>query len=74
MTGPAIVPADGVPQNPPVLVGEHVYRVHWVLGTDRLHAVCFCGADQEFEEPVELWQWLLAHPQGHRRPPAAVTS
>jgi hypothetical protein len=40
-----------------------VYRVHWVPGTDRLHAVCFCGAEREFEDPVVLWDWLLAHPE-----------
>ncbi|MEV6845711.1 hypothetical protein [Actinoplanes sp. NPDC051411] len=42
-----------------------VYRVHWVLGTDRLRGVCFCGAEQISDDPIELWDWLLAHPSGH---------
>jgi hypothetical protein len=49
--------------------GGRVYRVHWLLGTDRLTGVCHCGAEHESEDPVELWEWLLAHPEGHR--PAA---
>lgn len=55
----------GVPEAPPVLTGSRVYRIHWVLGTDRLRAVCHCGAERTFDEPVELWEWLLAHPDGH---------
>lgn len=54
-----------IPEAPPVLGGDRVYRIHWVLGTDRLRAVCHCGAERVFEEPVELWEWLLAHPEGH---------
>ncbi|MGD6741849.1 hypothetical protein ACOKM3_08415 [Streptomyces sp. BH106] len=46
-----------------------MYRIHWVLGTDRLLAVCHCGAEQEFEDPVLLWNWLLGHPVGHRQGP-----
>jgi hypothetical protein len=64
MTGPADT-SGGIPEAPPVLRGERVYRIHWVLGTDRLRAVCHCGAERLFEEPVELWEWLLAHPEGH---------
>jgi hypothetical protein len=48
-----------------MLTGDRVYRIHWVLGTDRLCAVCHCGAEREFDDPVELWEWLLAHPEGH---------
>ncbi|MEV7805452.1 hypothetical protein AB0O28_21135 [Microbispora sp. NPDC088329] len=51
--------------------GRTVYRIHWLPGTDRLHASCFCGAEQEFEDPVVLWDWLLGHPEGHRPRPAA---
>jgi len=51
--------------NRPMLAGDRVHRIHWVLGTDRLRAVCHCGAEREFEDPVELWEWLLAHPEGH---------
>ncbi len=43
-----------------------VFRVHWVPGTDRLLGVCFCGAEQEFDDPVELWTWLLEHPGAQR--------
>ena len=50
----------------PMLRGDTVHRIHWVLGTDRLRAVCHCGASREFDEPVALWDWLLAHPDGHR--------
>ena len=55
----------GVPANRPMLSGKRVHRIHWVLGTDRLRAVCHCTAEREFDEPVELWDWLLAHPVGH---------
>jgi hypothetical protein len=54
-----------IPEAPPVLAGPRVYRIHWVLGTDQLRAVCHCGTERIFEEPVELWEWLLAHPDGH---------
>ena len=56
LTGCHMVPAD------------RVYRVLWVLGTDRLRAVCHCSAEREFDDPVELWEWLLAHPAGHDAP------
>jgi hypothetical protein len=26
---------------------------------------CFCGAEREAEDPIELWTWLLDHPIGH---------
>jgi len=60
-----------------MLRGEAVYRVHWKLGTDLLVGVCFCGAEHESQDPVELWEWLLAHPGGHgdvgqRREPLPV--
>lgn len=54
-----------IPEAPPALHGERVYRIHWVLLTDRLRAVCYCDAERIFEEPIELWEWLLAHPDGH---------
>jgi hypothetical protein len=64
---------SGTPEAPPVLTGPRVQRVHWVLGTDRLRAVCHCGAERVFDEPVELWDWLHAHPTGHT-PPAHTPS
>jgi hypothetical protein len=54
-----------------MLPGDRVYRIHWVLGTDRLRAVCHCSAEREFDDPVELWEWLLAHPAGHDTPAVA---
>ncbi|MFE6160455.1 hypothetical protein ACFQ7F_16260 [Streptomyces sp. NPDC056486] len=54
-----------IPLHPPALSGDGVYRIHWVLGTDRLLAVCHCGAQREFEDPVVLWDWLLGHPEDH---------
>jgi hypothetical protein len=58
------------PLHPPALSGENVYRIHWVLGTDRLSSVCHCGAQREFEDPVDLWDWLLGHPEDHHPGPA----
>ncbi|MEU5904570.1 hypothetical protein [Micromonospora sp. NPDC047527] len=49
-----------------VLTGDRVYRIHWVPGSDTLRGICHCGAERVAEEPVELWEWLLAHPEGHR--------
>ncbi|WP_460960168.1 hypothetical protein [Parasphingorhabdus pacifica] len=54
-----------MPANQAMLSGGRVYRIHWVLGTDRLRAVCHCSAECEFDDPVQLWEWLLAHPVGH---------
>ncbi|GAB2966727.1 hypothetical protein LWP59_21710 [Amycolatopsis acidiphila] len=53
-----------------MLHGDTVYRVHWKLGTDVLVGVCHCGAEHESEDPVELWEWLLGHPDGHAPRPA----
>ena len=54
-----------------MLPGDRVYRILWVLGSDRLRAVCHCSAEREFDDPVELWEWLLAHPAGHDTPAVA---
>ncbi|XVS66990.1 hypothetical protein ACQPYE_13280 [Actinosynnema sp. CA-299493] len=53
--------------------GDAVYRVHWQPGADLLVGVCHCGAEQDSEDPVELWDWLLAHPAGHEPPTAGVS-
>ncbi|GIG91547.1 hypothetical protein [Plantactinospora endophytica] len=55
------------PPEPPgrMLTGPRVYRVDWVLGTDRLRGFCFCGTSYDAEDPIELWAWLLAHPDSH---------
>ncbi|QQQ78758.1 hypothetical protein IOD16_10100 [Saccharothrix sp. 6-C] len=56
-----------------MLRGDTVYRVHWMPGSDVLVGVCHCGAERHSEDPVRLWDWLLAHPVGHE-PPAAGSS
>jgi hypothetical protein len=55
------------PAGRPMLSGDRVHRIHWRPGTDRLRAVCHCSAERKFEDPVGLWEWLLAHPEGHDR-------
>jgi hypothetical protein len=47
------------------VTGDRVFRVHWQLGNDLLVGVCHCGAEREFADPLSLWDWLLAHPDGH---------
>lgn len=42
--------------------GGTVYRIVWEPGSDRLLGTCHCGAERTAEDPVQLWQWLLAHP------------
>ncbi|MEV7159440.1 hypothetical protein AB0N77_33325 [Streptomyces misionensis] len=59
------------PQPTTMLDGDTVYRIVWVPGTDRLRGWCWCGEPRESEDPVELWEWLLAHPDGHPGPGAA---
>ncbi|GAA0246384.1 hypothetical protein [Cryptosporangium japonicum] len=43
-------------------MSDRVFRVEWVPGSDRLAGRCHCGARTEAEDPVVLWEWLLAHP------------
>ena len=40
-------------------------RVVWLPGSDQLLGRCHCGAEHVAEGPVEVWEWLLAHPTGH---------
>ena len=54
--------------------GDAVYRMHWLPGTDRLRGVCHCGAEREAEDPVAMWEWLLAHPQDTPRDARASSS
>ncbi|CAG7612936.1 hypothetical protein [Actinacidiphila bryophytorum] len=42
--------------------GSPVHRVRWLPGTDVLRGACHCGAEHEGQDPVEMWDWLLAHP------------
>ncbi|MDP9847898.1 hypothetical protein [Streptosporangium lutulentum] len=37
-------------------------QVVWSPGSDHLTGVCHCGAEYRADGPVEVWQWLLAHP------------
>lgn len=48
-----------------MLTGRTVYRVVWQLGTDVLMGYCWCGVPHESVDPIELWEWLLAHPDKH---------
>ncbi|MGX1273484.1 hypothetical protein [Streptomyces phaeoluteigriseus] len=45
-----------------------VYRIDWLPGTDVLHGTCHCGAEHAAQDPVEMWEWMLGHPEGHRPP------
>ena len=62
--GQAPVRAD-LPGPERMLTGRTVYRVVWKLNTDVLVGYCWCGAPHESEDPIELWEWLLAHPDRH---------
>ncbi|MCW2793516.1 MAG: hypothetical protein JWO76_2614 [Nocardioides sp.] len=62
--GPAPVRAD-LPAPTRMLSGRSVYRVVWKLNTDILVGYCWCGQTHEAQDPVELWDWLLAHPDQH---------
>jgi hypothetical protein len=56
---------DRAPAAPRAAPG--VLRVHWIPGTDQLLGTCHCGAEHVALDPVELWDWLHAHPVGHHR-------
>ena len=60
----APVKAD-LPPPSTMLKGRTVYRVVWQLNTDVLVGYCWCGAPHESTDPIELWEWLLAHPDTH---------
>lgn len=44
---------------------ETIFTVEWLPGTDKLLGICHCDARKESEDPIELWDWLLGHPEGH---------
>ena len=48
-----------------------VYRIDWLPGTDILHGTCHCGREHTSQDPIEMWEWMLAHPSGHSLDPAA---
>lgn len=54
-----------------MLPGRTVLRVVWLPGSDRLQGTCHCGAVAKAEDPITIWEWLLAHPAGHDAAPAA---
>ncbi|GAA3088677.1 hypothetical protein ACFQ0X_01820 [Streptomyces rectiviolaceus] len=39
-----------------------VFRVDWLPGTDLLNGSCHCGARHACQDPVAMWEWMLAHP------------
>jgi hypothetical protein len=45
--------------------GGRLYRVRWTPGSDDLLGICHCGAEKILADPAAVWDWLLAHPQGH---------
>jgi hypothetical protein len=59
------------PRPTEMLRGSHILRVVWVPGTDLLEGHCWCGASQVADEPIALWEWLTAHPVGHRHESSA---
>nr|WP_308213825.1 hypothetical protein [Rhodococcus sp. FXJ9.536] len=52
-----------------MLRGDNVMRILWLPDSDLLEGECHCGARRVEEAPAPLWEWLLAHPEGHH--PAA---
>jgi hypothetical protein len=48
-----------------------IYRVDWLPGTDVLRGTCHCGAEHTAQDPVAMWEWMLAHPEGHEPRAAA---
>jgi hypothetical protein len=59
VSGPG--PLGPAPQQ--VMAGDRVLRVNWLPGSDVLRGQCFCGASADGDDPVQMWEWLLAHPQ-----------
>lgn len=48
-----------------MLTGSSVVRVEWLPGSDVLLGTCHCGATHQAQDPISMWEWLLAHPEGH---------
>ncbi|HEX4359122.1 MAG TPA: hypothetical protein VH141_16455 [Pseudonocardia sp.] len=49
-------------------------RVDWRPGSDSLTGTCHCGAVHLADGPAEVWDWLLAHPEGHTAATAPPTT
>ncbi|MER5900712.1 hypothetical protein ABT150_11510 [Streptomyces mirabilis] len=50
---------------PPRFATREIYRIDWIPGTDVLHGTCHCGAEHSAQDPIEMWEWMLGHPEGH---------
>ncbi|WP_425245553.1 hypothetical protein [Streptomyces sp. NEAU-NA10] len=48
---------------------REIYRIDWLPGTDILHGTCHCGAEHTAQDPIEMWEWMLGHPDGHQPGP-----
>lgn len=57
------------PEHPRALL-----RVDWQPGSDHLQGTCHCGAVHLADGPAEVWDWLLAHPEGHTAAAAPPTT
>jgi hypothetical protein len=44
---------------------REIYRIDWLPGTDILHGTCHCFAEHTAQDPIEMWEWMLGHPEGH---------
>ena len=62
----AATAAGAGPAWPAEAVTGLVNRIDWAPGCDLLRGTCHCGARHTSDDPVEMWAWLLAHPEGHR--------
>ncbi len=65
MTGEGEPVRADLPAPTRMLTGRSVYRIVWQLNTDVLVGYCWCGQSHEAQEPIALWDWLLAHPDTH---------
>jgi hypothetical protein len=50
-------------------IPREIYRIAWLPGTAVLHGTCHCGREHNSQDPIEMWEWMLAHPQGHELRP-----
>ncbi|MFC8131510.1 hypothetical protein [Streptomyces sp. NPDC057302] len=50
-----------------------VFRVDWLPGTDLLDGTCHCGARHACQDPVTMWEWMLAHPDHPDHPDRPTT-
>jgi hypothetical protein len=48
-----------------MLTGDRVVRIEWLPGSDTLVGTCHCTARHEAQDPIAMWEWMLAHPEGH---------